>query len=81
MSFRKLMVFEKDKSELTFELGKDYPYLVLEHYAHENGIDVIEHGPDVIGQNLIVIEEGYKTTSFIMTGYQQQAIYTCVYKN
>ena len=75
------MAFEKDKQE-TFEKGLDYKYAVIELFAHSNNFEIKEYGPDLMGQNMIVLEDEKETViTFIMTGYQLQGIYTCVYKN
>lgn len=64
----------------SFEKDRDYRYTVIEEFALKNEIDIQEYGPDEIAKNIIILEEGFKTLTFLLTGFAGQSIYTLIYK-
>lgn len=65
--------------------GNHPSYTAIEKFCETNDYEMIEYGPNVIGENFIVCKSNYKdvTISFILDGYNENHgnIYECIYSD
>ena len=70
-----------------FKTGQEYFYPDIEAMANGADYEIVEHGPEVLGENFLCLKPNDPNVnvpflvSFIMTSYRQGAYYTCVYSD
>jgi hypothetical protein len=63
--------------------GNKPSYKAIERFCETNDFEMIEYGPNVIGENFIVCKSNSKdvTVSFMLDGYKDGNIYLCIYSD
>lgn len=69
-----------------FRLNEEYPHSTIEAMANGADYEVVEHGPDIIGESFLCLRPNEDVAipfvvSFIMTAFTIEAHYTCIYSD
>jgi len=70
-----------------FELGKEYFYPDIEAMANGANYEIVEHGPDMLGENFLCLKPNEPdipipfVVSFVLSSYNNGAYYLCIYSD
>ncbi|MCK4665074.1 MAG: hypothetical protein KAT68_19555 [Bacteroidales bacterium] len=62
----------------------NHTYTAIENYAEKNNYEITEYGPDIIGENFLILKHNDKdiTISFVLSGTSgENFIYECIYSD